>query len=146
MKPIEIYQDDIEAISAETQFALALDSGGAPFRVEVALHLGEGGATSVYYQGGKLLGISARIREEGNRTVLFCADLRPTHYEPKGADLFVRMALGCLEELEHTALARKRRMMSNFNEHAERETQLSAARVSLDRALDLLVPSGPNSD
>ena len=66
-------------------------------------------------------------------------------YEPKGADLHVRMALNCLEELEPEAMRRKARMVRNFNEHAERESQLSAARVSLDRALDLLVPTArPN--
>lgn len=66
-------------------------------------------------------------------------------YEPKGADLHVRMALSCLEELEPTAISRKRRMVRNFNEHAERESQLSAARVCLDRALDILVPRRSNT-
>jgi hypothetical protein len=57
---------------------------------------------------------------------------------PKGADLHVRMALSCLEELEPEAMRRKARTVRNFNEHMERESQLSAARVSLDRALDIL--------
>lgn len=135
----QIFQDELEAIAAEAQFALGIDSGNAPFTQEQAFHVGEGGATSSYYQGTKLIGVSFRMREQGNRTVLFCADIRQTDYEPKGADLLVRMALGCLEELEPTAMSRKRRSVRNFNEHAERETQLSAARVSLDRALDILV-------
>lgn len=67
------------------------------------------------------------------------ASVATATYEPKGADLHVRMALNCLEELEPEAMRRKARMVRNFNEHAERESQLSAARVSLDRALDLLV-------
>lgn len=79
---IRIFLDHIEAIAEETKFALSLDGGGAPFRVQTALHLGERGATSVYYQGSKLIGISARIRDQGNRTLLFCADL--TAREPAG--------------------------------------------------------------
>jgi len=58
--------------------------------------------------------------------------------EPEGADLHVRMALSCLDELELEAMKRKARMVRNFNEHAERESQLSAARVSLDHALAVL--------
>lgn len=61
--------------------------------------------------------------------------------EPKGADLHVRMALSCLEELEPEAMSRKARMVRNFNEHMERDGQLSAARVSLDRALEILARS-----
>ncbi len=60
--------------------------------------------------------------------------------EPKGADLHVRMALSCLEELEPEAMRRKQRSVRNFNEHMERESQLSAARVSLDQALAALNP------
>lgn len=60
--------------------------------------------------------------------------------EPKGVDLHVRMALSCLEELEPTAMRRKQKIVPNFNEHMERESQLSAARVSLDLALAALNP------
>lgn len=60
--------------------------------------------------------------------------------EPKGADLHIRMALSCLEELEPEAMRRKQRIVRHFNEHTERESQLSAARVSLDLALAALNP------
>jgi hypothetical protein len=62
----------------------------------------------------------------------------PALREPKKADLHVRMALRCLEELEPEAMRWKQRVVRNFNEHSERENQLSAARVSLDHALDAL--------
>lgn len=64
----------------------------------------------------------------------------PDVTEPKGADLHVRMALSCLEELEPGAMQWKKKIVRNFNEHTERESQLSAARVSLDRALAALNP------
>ncbi len=50
----------------------------------------------------------------------------------------IRMALRCLEETEPTAKLSKRRTITNFNEEAERENQLSASRVSLDHALQLI--------
>lgn len=140
----KLYLDEIEAIAAEAEFALEIDHGHAPFQSEVSLHIGEGGATTTYQQAGKLVGISTRIRDSHNRTILACMDLRDLGaYEPKGADLHVRMALGCLEELEQTAINRKRRTLRNFNEDSERESQLSAARVCLDRALDILVKGAP---
>lgn len=136
----QCFQDEIDAIAAESQFARELDSGRSPFTSEVSLHIGEGGATTAFYQDAKLVGVAHRIRDSLNRTQLVCVDLRPSDYEPNGADLHVRMALSCLDELEAGAMSRKRRIVRNFNEHAERESQLSAARVSLDRALDHLVP------
>lgn len=135
----QIFPDELDAIVEETRWAIdVLDSGKAPFRSEVHAHVGEGGATTAYFQDVKLVGLAIRVRDDLNRTHLVCTDLRI--HEPKGADLHVRMALSCLEELERPAMNRKARMVRNFNENAERESQLSAARVSLDRALDHLNP------
>lgn len=68
------------------------------------------------------------------------------------ATVNAQMALRCLEELEPTAMTRKRKTVRNFNEHAELESQLSAARVALDNVLrafsspnDLGEPCGPLS-
>lgn len=50
----------------------------------------------------------------------------------------IKMALRFLEEIEPTVMHAKRRKIPNFNEHSERETLLSAARISLDSAITLL--------
>lgn len=59
------------------------------------------------------------------------------------ATVNAQMALRCLEELEPTAMMRKRKTVRNFNEHAELESQLSAARVALDNVLRAF--SSPNN-
>lgn len=62
----------------------------------------------------------------------------------KRATVNAQMALRCLEELEPTAMTRKRKTVRNFNDHAERESQLSAARVALDNVLAAFAP--PNTE
>lgn len=61
----------------------------------------------------------------------------------ESAETNAQMALRCLEELEPTAMTRKRKTVRNFNEHAEMESQLSAARVALDNVLRSF--SSPNN-
>lgn len=72
-----IFQDEIDAIQAETEWALDLDDGTAPMRAEPHPHIGEGGATTAYYQHAKLAGLSSRVRDDLNRTHLVLVDLRP---------------------------------------------------------------------
>ena len=70
------FQDEIDAIEDETRFRLELDGGTAPFNIESAVHVGEGGATTAYYQNAKLIGFSSRMRDPWNFTILVCLDLR----------------------------------------------------------------------
>lgn len=56
----------------------------------------------------------------------------------KRATVNAQAALRCMEELEPTAMTRKRKTVRNFNEHAEQESQLSAARVALDNVMAAL--------
>jgi len=72
----ELFLDEIDAIEVEFRFGFNLDTGQSPFRAESHPHIGEGGATTPYYQGGKLVGFSSRVRDDGNRTMLLCFDLR----------------------------------------------------------------------
>lgn len=72
----KLFQDEIEARTEETRWKLDLDSGQAPFREENYPHVGEGGCTTTYFQGGKLVGLSTRVRDDYNRTLLLCVDLR----------------------------------------------------------------------
>lgn len=73
---VESFQDEIDAIQKETRFRHDLDDDTAPFRVESQPHIGEGGATTAYYQGAKLVGFSSRLRDALNRTLLVCINLR----------------------------------------------------------------------
>ena len=72
----ELFLDEIDAIQVETRFALLLDNGRSPFRAEPHPHIGEGGATTAYYQNAKFVGLSSRVRDDLNRTLLVCVDLR----------------------------------------------------------------------
>lgn len=76
MTTVETFQDETDAIQRETVFSFSLDSGNAPFSAANYPHIGEGGATSAYYQGVRLVGLVARVRDDFNRTVLVCTDLR----------------------------------------------------------------------
>ncbi len=73
---LAVVQDQIDACSPETEFWQALSSGEAPQSLDGAPHRGEGGATTLIYDGGKLVGLSVCQRDEWNRTVLVCVDLR----------------------------------------------------------------------
>lgn len=78
----ENYLDELEAIAAENNWQFGLDHGRSPFTSEVSVHIGEGGATTLWKQDGKIVGISTRIRDELNRTVLVLVDfahLSPAH-------------------------------------------------------------------
>lgn len=66
-----LFLDQLDAIRAETEFALSIDNGKSPFTSEEAIHLGEGGCTTIYKQDGKHVGLSIRFRDDFNRTVLF---------------------------------------------------------------------------
>lgn len=70
------FVDEIDACTPEEAFWRALDDGGSPFRTEGHPHHGEGGSTTACFQGGKLVGITSRIRDELNRTILLRVDLR----------------------------------------------------------------------
>ena len=72
----QLVLDELDAIREETDWLLELDTGRSPFSSEVQLHLGEGGSTSAQFQGGKMVGLSTRFRDENNRTILVCVDLR----------------------------------------------------------------------
>ncbi len=72
----DLFIDEHDAIQQETRFALGLDSGKALFRADPHFHVGEGGATTAYYQNAKLVGLASRVRDDFNRTVLVCVDLR----------------------------------------------------------------------
>lgn len=68
----EIYLDELDAIQAQTRWALDIDTGESPFREESHPHVGEGGATTAYYQNAKLVGLACRVRDDLNRTILSC--------------------------------------------------------------------------
>lgn len=70
------FQDEIDAIEDETRFALELDEGNAPLHKETQVHVGEGGATTAYFQNAKLVGFSSRVRDPWNFTILVCINLR----------------------------------------------------------------------
>lgn len=70
------FQDEIDAIGEETMFRLELDNGTAPLTAETSVHLGEGGASTAYFQNTKLVGFSSRLRDPWNFTILVCTDLR----------------------------------------------------------------------
>ena len=72
----QLFQDEIDALKAEKVWALELDDGTAPIREELHPHVGEGGATTAYYQNAKLAGLSSRVRDDLNRTHLVLVDLR----------------------------------------------------------------------
>ncbi len=72
----QLFVDELDAIQAEYQFALGLDSGRAPFTSIQSVHIGEGGCTTIYQQEGRNIGLSNRLRDEFNRTLLVCVDLR----------------------------------------------------------------------
>lgn len=70
------FQDEIDAIADETRFGLELDDGSGPLHKESQVHVGEGGATTSYFQNAKLVGFSSRVRDPWNLTILVCIDLR----------------------------------------------------------------------
>lgn len=73
----QCFQDECDAIVEEARWAIdVLDSGKAPFRSEPHDHVGEGGATTAYYQNAKMVGLTSRVRDEFNRTFLVRVDLR----------------------------------------------------------------------
>lgn len=76
---LAVFLDQIEAMNPETEFWQTLSSGKAPQFLDGAPHRGEGGATTLIYDGGKLVGVSVCQRDENNRTVLVCVDLRPAN-------------------------------------------------------------------
>ncbi len=73
---VALFVDERDARVPEKAFWRALDHKAAPFRMEIHAHQGEGGATTTLHQGGKLVGVTARIRDEHNRTLLLRIDLR----------------------------------------------------------------------
>lgn len=70
------FQDEIDAIEDEMRFKLELDDGTAPLSTESQVHVGEGGATTAYFQNAKLVGFSSRLRDPWNFTILVCLNLR----------------------------------------------------------------------
>lgn len=76
MTTTETHLDELDAIQQETRFSLGLDNGKSPFRAEAHPHIGEGGATTAYYQNAQLVGLASRVRDDLNRTILVCVDLR----------------------------------------------------------------------
>lgn len=89
MKRVTIYQDEINAIFAEEKFFNSIDSKDGPLVKESSKHHGEGGASTLYYQHGKLVAFTSRIRNSFNWTILICIDLRinlekyEAHIKPK---------------------------------------------------------------
>lgn len=73
----QLFVDQIEAMEPETAFWQSLPDKLGPVQLDGAPHRGEGGATTAIYQHGKLLGLSVCMRDEHNRTLLVCVDLRP---------------------------------------------------------------------
>jgi len=77
MKPKpQTFIDELDAIAAETDFALGLDHGKSPFTSDVSVHINEGGATTAYSQDGQFVGLAVRFRDDFNRTILYAIDLR----------------------------------------------------------------------
>lgn len=68
----EVFVDELDAILQETRWSLGLDTGKSPFRSEAHPHIGEGGATTAYYQNAQLVGLASRVRDDLNRTILVC--------------------------------------------------------------------------
>ena len=73
-----VFVDEIDAIHVEGDWAANLDNKTSPFRAETHLHQGEGGATTGYYQNAMLVGMSTRMRDEHNRTILVLVTFAPT--------------------------------------------------------------------
>lgn len=76
MKQVSRYQDEVDAIKAEEKFFDLIDDKNSPLIKKSNRHYGEGGASTLCYQYGKLVGITSRIRDMSNWTVLVCVDLR----------------------------------------------------------------------
>ena len=73
---ISLHLDQADAELAEAVWALKLNDGKSPFRSEPVQHVGEGGHTTTHYQNTKLVGLSSCVRDDFNRTILVCVDLR----------------------------------------------------------------------
>lgn len=74
---VQLFLDELDAMQPEIAFWNTLDDHQSPFRMEGHPHRGEGGATTACYQNGQLVGTTIRMRDEYNRTLLICTDLRP---------------------------------------------------------------------
>jgi hypothetical protein len=77
-----VFVDQADTCRPETEFWEALNSGNAPQSLNSALHRGEGGSTTLVYDGANLVGLSVCQRDDFNRTLLLCVDLRPSGDKP----------------------------------------------------------------